>query len=488
MSSPGNRSDSQYAVSIYTNYFVITYADTNFKQQYFTLNELKVRIVDANFFLIGDNLEKLEMLNFNNDSGSAAANINDYVEEILLLAIPTTTTSGTSSDNIDTFVSNTIDLGNGASGVGTLRVSVSTDSAISTETINIGTTTAANNVLLTSTDTEIGNIGTTTSANNVLSATTNTLLTNIGTTTTANNVLLASTDTEITNIGTTTTANNSTLGMIDTKLGNLNTKSTTANTHLADIEETNKSTVFNAVLGNDPNAYTMALRGFADGFDVADGEISVWDDNTKLVFLTSVETMDIVSTSALDTSAGTGARTLVLLGLDASYEPIFEIITMNGLTPVVSTLSYLRITNVVVNSCGSLQENQGDIQITATTTGSMQAHMNQFESVASLSYTTVPAGYQGFLTKLHVQLEGQTGGSNPIGVCRLVFYRNESVGAPCITGFKFVIDSNINTNFVLNTDMGGPIAATNDVSLFVSTDVNAARATSAVFIYFKAIP
>ena len=230
----------------------------------------------------------------------------------------------------------------------------------------------------------------------------------------------------------------------------------------------------------------MALRGFTNSYDIADGEVSIWDDNSKIVFLTSAETMDIVSTSALDTSAGTGARTLILNGLDASFEPILEVITMNGTTPVVSVNSYLRITNCVVLSCGSLQENQGEIVLLATTTGSTQGFMNINESVIALSYTTIPAGFRGYLTKIQAQCEGSTGGG-PLTVWRLLIHLNQLVGSPIITGFKFIIDSSIENTCIIETDIGGPIEPTSDVSLVAFTDTNNTLATSAVFIYFKAI-
>jgi len=94
----------------------------------------------------------------------------------------------------------------------------------------------------------------------------------------------------------------------------------------------------------------------------------VWADASKMVYLSAVETMNIVSTSTDDASAGTGARTVLVEGLDVNFNPISETVTMNGLTDVLTSLSYIRVTEMTVLTGGALLQNVGTITATGSTT------------------------------------------------------------------------------------------------------------------------
>ena len=78
-------------------------------------------------------------------------------------------------------------------------------------------------------------------------------------------------------------------------------------------------------------------------------------------FQSTAAQLDITSTSAADTAAGTGARTLFLEGLDVNRDQITEIVTLNGLTIVTTTASFLAINNVKVVTAGSGDQNAGTI-------------------------------------------------------------------------------------------------------------------------------
>jgi len=82
-----------------------------------------------------------------------------------------------------------------------------------------------------------------------------------------------------------------------------------------------------------------------------------------ITFPTSATTMQIASTSANDTSAGTGAQLVTIFGLDADYISVSETVTMNGQTPVTTTQVFLRIQESVVVQTGSTLGNEGNIYI-----------------------------------------------------------------------------------------------------------------------------
>lgn len=100
-----------------------------------------------------------------------------------------------------------------------------------------------------------------------------------------------------------------------------------------------------------------------------------------IYFPTTAATISVVSSSANDTSAGTGAKIVLLEGLNSSWDEVTEYVTMNGVTPVVSTNSYLRINFARVVSSGTGKKNAGNITFTHGATvmrtiiaGESQAH------------------------------------------------------------------------------------------------------------------
>lgn len=82
-----------------------------------------------------------------------------------------------------------------------------------------------------------------------------------------------------------------------------------------------------------------------------------------LTLPTSATTLGIASTSVNDTSAGTGARTLLITGLNSNYDEIQEVVTLNGQTEVNTTASFLRVNGANVLTTGSVGFNQGTIYI-----------------------------------------------------------------------------------------------------------------------------
>lgn len=115
-------------------------------------------------------------------------------------------------------------------------------------------------------------------------------------------------------------------------------------------------------------------------------------------YSTSGEQWEIVSTSANDTSAGTGARTLLLTYLDDSYVEQTETLTLNGTTAVTTVATDIfRLVSMAVVSVGSGGQNEGDItlQVAGGGTGKGQIQA-QFNNTAHGLYT-VPDGFTAYL-------------------------------------------------------------------------------------------
>lgn len=149
--------------------------------------------------------------------------------------------------------------------------------------------------------------------------------------------------------------------------------------------------------------------GVTPSFDVSGAPIEIWGGaGVYTGFPTStLETVSIVSSSANDTSNGTGARTILISGLDGNYEFQSETITLNGTTPVTSVNTYRRLNVAQTQTAGSGGVNAGTITINHSTTTSnvfliMQIGTNQTNDSAY----TVPAGKTGYIRRIASSIFG----------------------------------------------------------------------------------
>jgi hypothetical protein len=98
----------------------------------------------------------------------------------------------------------------------------------------------------------------------------------------------------------------------------------------------------------------------------------------------------LVSDSADDDSAGTGARTVIVRGLDGSYVEVSETVTMDGATPAtITTQTFLRIHELEVVTVGSGLANAGTI--TASISGTDIIAMLPGHGKSRSGRYTVPA-------------------------------------------------------------------------------------------------
>ena len=114
--------------------------------------------------------------------------------------------------------------------------------------------------------------------------------------------------------------------------------------------------------GKVPNA--VAFGSFGErAFSGASNNEMIWSDGTYNVPLVAGVRLSIVSTSANDSAAGTGLRSIELHYLDANLNEQVELITLNGLTPVLTQAADIRFVNLMhVVTFGALTLAQGNIQ------------------------------------------------------------------------------------------------------------------------------
>jgi hypothetical protein len=152
--------------------------------------------------------------------------------------------------------------------------------------------------------------------------------------------------------------------------------------------------------------------------DVDQTQVSVWPLPSLITFPAAALQMTVSSTSADDTAAGTGARTVVVQGVDANYNEVTETVTLNGQTAVTMSASLLRVNYAYVTTAGSGNSAAGDIYIgTGTVTAGVPAttyDIIKFDyNVTTTGSYTIPAGYTAYVSQ-GLFSAGQTVGSSPV--------------------------------------------------------------------------
>lgn len=152
--------------------------------------------------------------------------------------------------------------------------------------------------------------------------------------------------------------------------------------------------------------------------DVDTSEESVWPDGGTIPHPTVASVLTVSSSSASDTSAGTGARTVFIEGVDGSFNIVSETVILNGQTAVNTTQSYLFVNSLFVLTAGSGGQNAGNINVgTGVVTAGVPAVLYDIIAIGYNNRTTghycVPAGYTGYMTS-GVITTGQASGSTSV--------------------------------------------------------------------------
>jgi len=122
--------------------------------------------------------------------------------------------------------------------------------------------------------------------------------------------------------------------------------------------------------------------------------IPVWENATAYTYPVAATTMYISGT------AGDTAQ-ITIVGLDANYAIISEVVTMNGATPVATTKQYFRINSMFVSS-GSATNPAGIVYLKNSGGTVTYAQINAGVGRSQAAIYTVPAGYTYYLQRVNI--------------------------------------------------------------------------------------
>lgn len=140
--------------------------------------------------------------------------------------------------------------------------------------------------------------------------------------------------------------------------------------------------------------YTRAFGiGYNPDVDTGTTPEDAWGANGLYPWLPALASLEVVSTSAFDTSAGTGARTVTVMTLVGDYVSSPQSITLNGLTAVPVPIQAIRINGGRCLTAGTNGTNVGDIIIRDAGGGTVRGIILAGFGTARQAPYTVPAGF-----------------------------------------------------------------------------------------------
>ena len=95
----------------------------------------------------------------------------------------------------------------------------------------------------------------------------------------------------------------------------------------------------------------------------------------------------------------TGAWTVEIQGLDGDYNLQTEVVTLNGVTQVLTTKTFLRVFRAKVVTAGTAGSNQGAIHVYDNGGVNQVAHIPVNYNQSMQALYTIPAGYTGYMTR-----------------------------------------------------------------------------------------
>lgn len=183
--------------------------------------------------------------------------------------------------------------------------------------------------------------------------------------------------------------------------------------------------------------------------------IPIWENATVYTYPTSAIQMTLYSSSASDTNVQ-----VRITGLDASYLPITEVLTLtNGTTGVTTVNSYFRINamNVItsssVNPVGTLYLSNSGKTVTYS-----QINVGTGRSQATIY--TVPAGYTFYLERVNAATQA--------GANKTTYYRSYTISPTGITNIVLTVP--FIENYTVDRIVPRPYTEKTDIQFQASSD------------------
>jgi hypothetical protein len=168
------------------------------------------------------------------------------------------------------------------------------------------------------------------------------------------------------------------------------------------VTKTGKNEPWELQVSRDQISWHKRLFKFGNNADINGSLETVWSHGGLYVYPTSAITMKVSSSSTDDTALGSGARTVVVQGLDGDYNEITETVALSGQTAVNTVKTFLRVFRAFVLTAGNGGTAAGTIYVgtgvvTAGVPATVYAEIFLGDNQTTMAVWTVPAGYTAYV-------------------------------------------------------------------------------------------
>ena len=229
--------------------------------------------------------------------------------------------------------------------------------------------------------------------------------------------------------------------------------------------------------GNVPGQSAVLVGGANP--DISSGvEEDLWPQGGSLIYLSSPETMNIVSANAADNVAGTGAASVFVSGLLAGAI-VTDFVSMDGITPVTTTQTFDVVNFMFVLAAGTSLTNLGIITATATIAGTVQCAMAAGTAISQHGFRRIQQGRNAIIKQVEIDGTKLSGGSLPVIDFR-IYARFTGATSPWIVIFERKMDTAVSNQLVIPFPCSGVLGALADIRMSASSDQNNTVATMSV--------
>jgi len=148
-----------------------------------------------------------------------------------------------------------------------------------------------------------------------------------------------------------------------------------------------------AITGNigttNARGVSFSGAGSISGGTTSTDYASIWPYSEQYPWGAAPGVVSVMSDSDDDTALGTGARGVVLEGVDSELRPLVEVVLLDGTTPVLTAGSFTRLHMMTVVDSGSGARNAGTI--TGTVSGDILSVIRPSVSRQEQATWTIPS-------------------------------------------------------------------------------------------------
>jgi len=158
-----------------------------------------------------------------------------------------------------------------------------------------------------------------------------------------------------------------------------------------------------------PGKTPFAIDGRTTG--VNSTRVDVIEFGTTYVSPASPIQMQVVSTSANDAALGSGIRSVTIHYLDTNYNAQTTVVTLNGVTPVLTTpTNILRVNGMHANTTAGFSASAaGNISLQAVGGATTYSYISAGYKTSRSSVFTIPAGKTGYIYAFGISTGAVTG-------------------------------------------------------------------------------